>query len=212
MYYNNKYPNTQEDSIMKLMKKFGLLVALALIVTIGGVYATWNYSGQTGINSSHEHLNSNMADYVAGENAYGNIRILDNDMDIIIDDANNNHVAELVITGDMVFIFTPYNNAPDEVKNNGIGMQWMIHQTTDYIYDFGTDSTTDDVAIYTINQTVPVIFAGANVMKIDSTNVSNVFGRTVTNDAACIGTVDVVFVYGSACGYGAGVGATVCGD
>ena len=167
---------------MKTMKKFGLLVALALIVTIGGVYATWNYSGQTGINSSHEHLNSNMADYVAGENAYGNIRILDNDMDIIIDDASNDHVAELVITGDMVFIFTPYNNAPDEVKNNGIGMQWMVHQTAGYIYDFGNDSATDDVAIYTINQTAPVIFAGANVMKIDSTNMSNVFGRTVTNN------------------------------
>ena len=49
---------------MKMMKKIGLLVTLALIVTIGGVYAQWNYSGQTGINSSHEHLSSNMADYV----------------------------------------------------------------------------------------------------------------------------------------------------
>ena len=28
---------------MKMMKKFSLLVALALIVTIGGVYATWIY-------------------------------------------------------------------------------------------------------------------------------------------------------------------------
>ena len=167
---------------MKLMKKFGLLVAIALIVTIGGVYAQWNYSGQTGINSSHEHLNSNMADYVAGSNAHGSIRVLANDMDIIIDDTNSDLIAELVITGDMVFLFVPYNNAPDEIKNNGISMQWMLHQTSNYIYDFGNESPADDVAIYTITQTVPVVFTGANVMKITDSNKNDVFGRTVTAD------------------------------
>ena len=165
-----------------MMKKIGLLVTLALIVTIGGVYAQWNYSGQTGINSSHEHLNTNMADYVAGSNAYGSIRIFENNMSIVIDDESNDHIAELKISGEMIFIFKPYDNAPTEVKNNGIPMQWMLHKTSGYVYDFGTDAADDDVEIYTISQTVAKTFEAANIMKITSTDAGHVFGYTADAD------------------------------
>lgn len=171
---------------MKMMKKFGLLVALALIVTVGGVYAQWNYSAQTGINSSHEHLNSNMADYIAGSNAYGTISIFDNDMRLAIDDTNNDHVADLVITGDMIFLFEPFSgeNVPDSVITDGIVLQYQITQTDNYIYDFGTADTADDKPIYNILQAaparIPITSNADHYVKITNENKTSVFGRDMS--------------------------------
>lgn len=171
---------------MKMMKKFGLLVALALIVTIGGVYATWNYSAQTGINSSHEHLNSNMADYVAGSNAYGTIIIFDNDMRLTIDDTNNDHVADLVVTGDMIFLFEPFggDNVPDSVVADGLLLQYQVTQTANYIYDFGTANTADDKPIYNIIQAtptqIPITGNADHYVKITNENKDNVFGKDMS--------------------------------
>ena len=168
------------------MKKIGLLVTLALIVTIGGVYAQWNYSGQTGINSSHEHLSSNMADYVAGSNAYGTIRIFDNSMRLEIDDANNDHYAELAISGYMIFLFEPFtgDNVPSTVVQNGIQLQYQVTQTSNYIYDFGNADASDDQPIYNIVHSSPIQISmndSAQYLKITEQNKTNVFGKDMSS-------------------------------
>ena len=124
------------------MKKISILIALALIVTIGGVYATWNYENENSVAESHIHMGLNMAGYSAGLNAKGSIEMFYNGMSILVDDEDNNKQPEIKLTGEMIFIFTPYNNAAQTIKDNGIPMQFVLGQsgTMQFVPDGGTEN------------------------------------------------------------------------
>ena len=105
------------------MKKISILVALALIVTIGGVYATWSYNQST-MNVIEERLVVNMQDYI-GSTASGHIEVIANTADIRITDnyIGNTHVghevqgdfiAEVETMGRIVVLFTPFANAANK--------------------------------------------------------------------------------------------------
>ncbi len=156
------------------MKKISILIALALIVTIGGVYATWSYNSQDAVNDSHEHFKLNMADYEDTGNSKGKISCFKNNVEIEVDDTNGDYKAELVVTGDMIFIFTPYDEASADVKNNGITMQFTVHRSSeDMMYegkqifnlsseahmDFTTGLTKLDVS----NCNDPALWGGADL-------------------------------------------------
>ncbi len=55
------------------MKKLGLLIAMILCVTIGGVYATWTYTQNTDVADEAVNINMNLTD-VAYSGSYGTIR------------------------------------------------------------------------------------------------------------------------------------------
>jgi len=114
------------------MKKLSLLVALALLVTIGGVYATWSYAGEIAT-ESHMHMSVNLA--TATENTpKGTIVNVLNSMDVKIDDTDSNYIAEAVFSGKMGFVFTPGIGASEDVINNGINMQFQVEQKTPLKY------------------------------------------------------------------------------
>ena len=115
------------------MKKLSVLIALVLCVTIGGVYAAWNYSqGNTAsVNVSRE---INMAQVVTN-GIKGTITATpQNNFAFLVDDIANDtpngdgtytdekYKAVLVGTGDILINFTANPGADQATKDNGIKM------------------------------------------------------------------------------------------
>lgn len=132
------------------MKKLSVLVALILCVTIGGVYATWNYAQNSAEKVVKYFDDSTVITSSVTETAKGVINVDTSELDIIIDDANNDYQGELRITGKVVITFAPSNGADTDVVNNGIALQYSLGTTTDYEYNgndiFLVDSTAQTLA------------------------------------------------------------------
>ena len=116
------------------MKKLSVLVALMLIITVGGVYANWNYYAYvTGTATpgadTIEEIDLALK-VVAGEDSStpkGTIRVtLSDDFKITIDDNSGDHVGEFDVTGYITVHFDPAANAKDDVKTNGIPMLFEL--------------------------------------------------------------------------------------
>ena len=109
------------------MKKFTILVALILCVTIGGVYATWTYQGGE-VSPLHHHFSVYMGQ-VDNDEAKGILKTVTNALNIRLDDANKDYVAEAFVHGYIEFVFAPKANATDDVRNNGINLNYTLEQT-----------------------------------------------------------------------------------
>ena len=66
--------------------------------------------------------------------AKGNITVNSVNLSITIDDANNDHVAELKVEGYITVTFTPNEGADEVVDQNGIRMKYQL-SNTGLIYD-----------------------------------------------------------------------------
>ena len=146
------------------MKKFtrmlSLVVALCVMVAIGGVYATWNYS-ENFVNTENEQMSAGMQDYIGNSSAGGNIKVIEKTVGIsVVDNKNGNtvvgeneagdHIAEIEMTGHVAILFTPFNNASDDVKANGITIQYTLGQTGFAQYN-GSDIFTVNTNAITCN-------------------------------------------------------------
>ena len=98
---------------MKMMRKFSLLVAIALIITVGGVYATWSYMDSSKVDRADANLGLHLIQYEVVGGAltrYGSSNVT-----IVIDDNNNNHLADPVtFEGSLVMVFTSLAGSNDE--------------------------------------------------------------------------------------------------
>ena len=107
--------------------KMAMAAALATLVTVGGVYATWTFSegnvtnasttvnvAMTGVNSSTE--KGTLSVRVMGTNGYT----------LAVDDSNNDHIAEIMATGVVTVTFKPSADASSDIKSNGIDVQCVI--------------------------------------------------------------------------------------
>ena len=105
------------------MKKLSLIMAMVLIATIGGVYATWTFSGND-VNAPHEHAVLRMEDYTQS-GSLGTLVLNAAGATISIDeDENVTHKAKIVISGDFIITFKPNDTAPETVKNQGIDISY----------------------------------------------------------------------------------------
>ena len=122
---------------MKGIRKISMLIALALIVTVGGVYATWNYA-QGDAEATFEALDSVtvITDKVVDAVAKGNISIDVSNLLIKIDDDDNDHHGELIQEGYIQITFTPSQGADANVVANGIPLQYSLSCTgSDFLYN-----------------------------------------------------------------------------
>ena len=134
------------------MKKFTMLVALILCVTIGGVYATWTYQGGE-VQQLHQHFNVYMG-AVDNDEAKGVLKTVMNALSIKLDDADNNYVAEAVVEGYIEFVFAPKSNASDTVRDEGIELAFALEQTNPaFVFEgnniFTITGGTDDLGMGT---------------------------------------------------------------
>lgn len=125
------------------MKKLSLLIALCMLLTIGGVYATWSYVGSTDIIDAFAESKVTIADAVI-EGTYGIYKI-DSNLVLTVDQANDNHEAELVFGSNndqpayLTVTFTPSVNAPKAIKENAVVSELYFGVTTPMQYKMDAD-------------------------------------------------------------------------
>ena len=121
------------------MKKLSLLIAMILVVTISGVYATWNYSRET---VDAKQAGATVVITGIQDSAKGSITIVSAPKRVIIDDTNADYEAELFfgelsadgsviaeVTNDLGEVKVGFEAAPGadaDVATNGIKMQWTL--------------------------------------------------------------------------------------
>lgn len=129
------------------MKKLSLLIALCMLLTIGGVYATWSYVGSTDIIDAFSESKVTIADAVI-EGTYGIYKVESN-LVLTVDQANDNHEAELVFSSNndqpvyLKVTFTPSANAPKAIKENAVPSELYFGVTTPMQYSMDADGNYD---------------------------------------------------------------------
>ena len=109
------------------MKKLSVLVALMLIITVGGVYATWNYAYATAnVVPVSESIDVVLTQKDPTNKAKGEIVVDHNDVGILVDDTNGDHIGDLVVTGTSITgRFVPDPLAADDVQD-GIPLYYTV--------------------------------------------------------------------------------------
>lgn len=126
------------------MKKLSLLIAVLLLVTIGGVYATWSYAGTDDIADAYEETKVVITDAVlAGSNGVYDI---ESNLVLYVDQANDKHETKLLYEAadsskpiSIKVTFTPAEHASQEIKNNAIPSEFYFTTTTDMTYSIDAD-------------------------------------------------------------------------
>ncbi len=120
------------------MKKLGLLAAMAMVVTVGGVYATWNYA-QTGNVAEVGTMATVVVPEAVVSTVKGSLEVSHNTLSIRIDDLgnDNDHVAELVFEGSLTVTFTPALGA--DLKAMDLVLDAYFKDTVDDLAFEGTD-------------------------------------------------------------------------
>ena len=121
-----------------MKKKLGIVAALAMIVTVGGVYAQWSYPQVPA-----EGMGDTKAIELTGVSTTtktGVINVNTDHFTIEIDDADKDYYGELVLSGYVTVTFTPNPGVDKDVANQGIPMQMVLSSTSvaDLTYDFGS--------------------------------------------------------------------------
>ena len=124
-----------------MIKKISALIVLAMIVTIGGVYATWNYA-MDGVDGVGVDTQVTLTEKIVST-SQGTIDVDTSGLTIQIDDANNDYHGELVIDGQIDITFTADPYADSDIKTNGLPMQYELSVTTPWEYE-GTQIFTVD--------------------------------------------------------------------
>ena len=110
---------------MKMMRKFSLLVAIALLITVGGVYAQWIYAQGTAPAASDQ-FNLRLATKTT-DTKKGTIGVVGTNFDMMVNDGGN-YKAELVLTGSISITFAPKQGAgvDEDVLRDGIPLQYTL--------------------------------------------------------------------------------------
>lgn len=88
------------------MKKLSLLIALCMLISIGGVYANWVYmEGVAGI--AHDHVGSFGLSSATNTGSKGSIAVDGKNAHLAIDQAGEDYKAKLTPSGYFLVVFTP---------------------------------------------------------------------------------------------------------
>ena len=102
------------------MKKLSLLIALCMLLTIGGVYATWTYTQTTDVADESVGAAMNLTG-VAYAGSYGTYEINKDTLALTIDPKpGTSHTTSLQVAGEIVVTFTPSLVAPSNIKEGGV--------------------------------------------------------------------------------------------
>ena len=107
--------------------KMAMAAALATLVTVGGVYATWTFS-EGEVANANTTVNVAMTG-VSATTKKGTLEVMvmsSGGLTLAVDDSNNDHLPELKKEGDVTVTFTPSATASNDIKANGIDAQLVI--------------------------------------------------------------------------------------
>lgn len=119
-----------------MKKKLSMLAAMALCVTVGGVYATWIYATDA-VPTAYATMSVTLTGTSTGGQA-GTLTIAGTNVGLKIDDpvGGEIHKAELQYdaTGKFTITFTPNTNAESDIKD-GVNLEWYLG-----LYDSNKDN------------------------------------------------------------------------
>lgn len=167
------------------MARLSLIIMLLLCITITGVYAVWTYAGTNDIADAYAETKITIADVeLTGANG---IYKIESNLVLTIDQANENHEAELVFSsnnGDDIYLkvtFTPATNAPQAIKENAVPSELYFGTTTTMQY------TMDPQGNYSASGTPTNILSFANP---GNGTLDHVFPWTQQDDGSFTYTMD----------------------
>lgn len=170
------------------MKKLGIIVALALVVTIGGAYATWNYAtslnGSVINGSATAGLEITEITQITVDN--GTITIIPDSVKIIFDDTDGDHVVDTDSTnvkGTFTITFEgSYNNS---VKNAPKGINIKLSASGDYKYNNQSILTyTDLTAGYSVGNAEGENGVAGNQWKVNARDLIQINSGLTLSDVA----------------------------
>ena len=148
------------------MKKLSLLIAIALILSIGGVYATWVYSQSDDVADITNARAITMTE-ATFEGTYGTYSTDATSLTLKVDPKpGTTHTTGLQIGGEIIIKFTPATHAPADIKENGVpttykfgvsnadwkyGGEFIITVDTDEKDVVWTDTDGDGVLTHTVS-------------------------------------------------------------
>lgn len=97
-----------------------------MLLTIGGVYATWTYTQSTDVADESVNMALNLTN-VTFVGTYGTYEIDQSGLSMTIDPkAGTTHTTALYINGSLVIKFTPNEYAPEEVKEDAVASTYTL--------------------------------------------------------------------------------------
>ena len=146
------------------MKRISILIMLAVLITVGGVYATWNYA-QGSVSTTPENAEIMLAEKI-DDISKGTITVDMSNFEILIDDAGQ-YVAEAVMSGEIVITFEAADKADADIIANGIAMQFKLSVTTPWEYE-GTQIFTVDTNPVILNSGAPTFSVTIPASQLES--------------------------------------------
>ena len=109
------------------MKKFSFLILFALMISIGGVYATWVYSQSDDVADITNARAITMTE-ATFEGTYGTYSTDASALTLKVDPLEGTaHTTSLKIDGYILIKFTPSTYAPSDVKENGVRTTYQFN-------------------------------------------------------------------------------------
>ena len=120
------------------MKKLSLLIALCMLISIGGVYATWTYVRNSDVADESVNMAMNLTE-VAYSGSNGAFKVDTSTLKLSIDPkSGTTHTTSLVIEGEVKIVFTPATFAPADVKQNAVDSTFQFKLSNDnWTFDDG---------------------------------------------------------------------------
>ena len=129
----------------KSIRRLTVAIAMALVLTVGGVYATFVYAQNTP-DAKTNAFQSNVIGNVDTTEKKGEITLGTNTLQLTVDSgdtsksATKNHTVLSSLTGSVTAEFTPAENADEDVQDNGIAWKITITIGGTNAYDDGNGS------------------------------------------------------------------------
>ncbi|MBQ3219012.1 MAG: hypothetical protein IJB32_00250 [Clostridia bacterium] len=142
------------------MKKIRALVIALLCLTIGGVYAAWEFAEDNNIDRKAQTVTVTLATKVETSEVLGSFEIaLSDDFAIVIDQkAEGDHTTNLLVEGYITLTFTANENASKDIRDNGVESNFYFAVSDSLKYNDANSDTAGERAIYSIDtQTKHVI-------------------------------------------------------
>lgn len=117
------------------MKKLSLLVILCMLLTIGGVYATWTYATVENLTEVSGAASITMGEKVI-QGQEGTYSVDCTGVVLTVDPkTGTTHNTALSVSGNIVITFTPNVSASEEIKTNAVSSQYSLTLSDDWKYD-----------------------------------------------------------------------------
>lgn len=148
----------------KSIRRLTVAIVMALVLTVGGVYATFVYAQNTP-DAKASSFKSNVIGDVDTTEKKGEITLGTNTLTLKVDggdtssSSTKNHTVSSSFTGSVTATFTPAENADEDVQDNGIAWKITITIGGTNAYDDGQGA--GEQTILTLTKTDVVLNNGA---------------------------------------------------